>query len=110
MDKITKTDASLDIEKMLFVEHTDSSGTQLMRVSENSSLNVGDKVVIRLTLRTDRDMEFVHLKDMRAVCFEPTNQLSGMEWQNGVPYYRATKDASTNLYFDNLPSGTYIFE
>ena len=110
LDKIEKTDASLDIEKQLFVEKTSASGTQLVQITEDSPLKVGDKVVVRLTVRTDRDMEFVHLKDMRAAAFEPVDQISAMAWQNGIPYYRTSKDASTNFYFDNLPRGTYLFE
>jgi|AGTN01.3.fsa_nt_gi Large extracellular alpha-helical protein len=110
MDKITKTDGALDIEKQLFIEQTGAAGTELVRISENNPLKVGDKVVVRLTVRTDRDLEFVHLKDMRAVAFEPTQQVSAMSWQNGVPYYQTSKDASTNFYFDALPRGTYVFE
>ena len=110
LDKIGKTDGSLDIEKQLFVEQTTASGTQLVRITEDTPLKVGDKVVVRLTVRSDRDMEFVHLKDMRASAFEPVNQISGMGWQNGIPYYQTSKDASTGFYFDNLPRGTYLFE
>lgn len=110
LDKISKTDASLDIEKQLFVEQTDASGTRLARMTEENPLRVGDKVVVRLTLRTDRDLEFVHLKDMRAAAFEPASQLSGIGWQNGLLYYQTSKDASTHFYFDLLPRGTYIFE
>ena len=110
MDKIGKTDAALDIEKQLFVEKTDASGTGLMRITEDNPLTVGDKVVVRLTLRTDRDLEFVHLKDMRAASLEPVNQISGMGWQNGIRYCQTTKDASTHFYFDILPRGTYVLE
>jgi hypothetical protein len=110
LDRIEKTDASLDIEKQLFVEQTTASGTQLVRITEENPLKVGDKVVVRLTVRSDRDLEFVHLKDMRAAAFEPVNQLSGMGWQNGIPYYQTSKDASTGFYFDTLPRGTYLFE
>ena len=110
IDKITKKDASLDIEKQLFVEEVTSSGAQLVQVTEASPLKVGDKVVVRLTLRTDRDLEFVHLKDTRAACFEPVDQVSGIGWQDGVIFYRTSKDASTNFYFDTLPRGTYVLE
>ncbi|MDO5664028.1 MAG: alpha-2-macroglobulin family protein [Bacteroidia bacterium] len=110
LDKISKTDASLDVEKLLFVEKTDASGTKLIPVTENSPLKVGDKVIVRLTVRTDRDLEFVHLKDMRAAAFEPVEQLSGVKWQGGTIYYQTSKDASTNFYFDTLPRGTYVFE
>jgi len=110
MDKVTKTDASLDIEKQLFVEKTDASGTKLMRITEDNPLTVGDKVEVRLTVRTDRDLEFVHLKDMSAAALEPVDQISGIGWQNGIRYYQMWKDASTHFYFDMLPRGTYLFE
>ena len=109
-DKISKTDTSLDIEKMLFKEETDTSGQKLTPITETNPLQVGDKVTVRLTLRTDRDMEFVHLKDMRAAAFEPMEQLSGTKWNNSILYYQTSKDASTNFYFDALPRGTYVFE
>jgi hypothetical protein len=110
LDKITKTGGSLNVEKMLFVEETGTSGTSLIPIPGENALRVGDKVVVRLTVRTDRDLEFVHLRDMRAAAFEPLDQLSGVKWQGGVVYYRASKDASTNFYFDVLPRGTYVFE
>lgn len=110
LDKITKTDASLDVEKLLFIEKIDAAGKKLVHITERNLLKVGDKVVVRLTVRTDRDLEFVHLKDLRAACFEPAKQFSGLRWQNGTPYYQTSKDASTNFYFDMLPRGTYVFE
>jgi uncharacterized protein YfaS (alpha-2-macroglobulin family) len=110
MDKIEGTSASLDVKKELYKEQTSESGKQLTQITEASPLKVGDKVVVRLTVRTDRDMEFVHLKDMRAAAFEPVSQLSGVSWQNRVIYYQTSKDASTNYYFDVLPRGTYVFE
>src|SRR5690554_254248 len=110
MDKVVKSDGSLDIEKELFLELTDESGRVLVPLTEERPLQVGDKVVVRLTLRNDHDLEFVQLKDMRAASFEPVTQLSGMAWQNGVPYYQVTKDASTSFFFDQLPRGTRLFE
>ncbi len=110
LDKIEKTDGSLDVEKQLFTEHDTSTGKQLVRITGQSPLRVGDKVVVRLTVRSDRDLEFVRLKDMRAAAFEPVTQLSGMGWQNGISYYQTSHDASTGFYFNTLPRGTYVFE
>jgi hypothetical protein len=110
LDKIEGVNASLDVEKLLFVEQTDASGRRLVSITEDNPLTVGDKVIVRLTVRADRDFEFVHLRDMRAAAFEPVEQLSGMRWQNGVMFYQTSRDASTNFYFDVLPRGTYVFE
>jgi hypothetical protein len=52
----------------------------------------------------------VALKDLRAACFEPVNQLSGYQWKEGVGYYQTSKDASTQFFFSYLPKGTYVFE
>ncbi|MDD4399309.1 MAG: hypothetical protein PHS01_07135, partial [Dysgonamonadaceae bacterium] len=109
-DNVSKVDGSLDVEKLLFIEKIDESGRSLVPVTENTPMRVGDKVVVRLTIRTDRDIEFVHLKDMRAAAFEPVEQISTTRWQGGTIYYMTSKDASTNFYFDNLPRGTYVFE
>ena len=37
---------------------------------------VGDEVVVRIVLRTDRDMEYVHMKDHRGSGTEPVNALA----------------------------------
>jgi hypothetical protein len=79
-------------------------------VAENGTLHVGDKVKIRIELQADRDLEYVHMKDMRASCMEPVNVLSGYKWQGGLGYYESTKDVSTDFFFSRLPRGTYIFE
>ena len=75
-----------------------------------TSYRVGDKIKVRIELRVDREMEYVHMKDMRASCLEPVNVLSGYKWQGGLGYYETTKDASANFFFDNLRKGTYVFE
>ena len=86
-----------------------STGKNLLPI-EQTELNKGDKVITRLVITTDRNLEFVALKDLRAACFEPVNQLSGCEWKEGVCYYQTTKDASTQFFFTYLPKGTYVFE
>lgn len=110
MDKIQKSDGSLDIEKMMFVEETTPQGPRLISITEDNPLKVGDKVTVRLTVRSDIDMEFIHIKDSRASSFEPINQVSELKWQNGLMYYQTSLDASNNFYFDNLPKGTYVLE
>ena len=67
-------------------------------------------VRVRIELKVDRPMEFIHLKDMRASGFEPVNVLSRYKWQDGLGYYESTKDAATNFFFDYLPKGVYVFE
>jgi len=110
LDKITSASTPLQLSKKLFVERNTDRGPVLEPVVENGVLKVGDKLKIRIELRVDRDMEYVHMKDMRASCMEPVNMLSEYKWQGGLGYYESTKDASTNFFFNWLPKGTYVFE
>ena len=95
------------IDKQFFVEQM-SGKEKVYEPLNKVTLKSGDKVNIRLIIRTDRDLEFVHVKDQRPACFEPVDQLSRYECKDGVCYYQETKDAVTNLYFDFLPKGTYV--
>jgi hypothetical protein len=110
LDKITPATTPLSLVKKLFTQTNSDRGPVLTPVTANAVLKVGDKVVVRIELRSDRDMEYVHMKDMRASCLEPVNVLSSYRWQNGLGYYESTRDASTNFFFDNLRKGTYVFE
>ncbi len=110
LDKITSQKGDLNVEKQLFKENMASTEKNLSQITESSPLAVGDKVIVRLTVRVNKDMEFVQLKDMRAPCFEPEQTTSGTKWANGLIYYQMPKDASTNFYFDRLPKGTYVLE
>ena len=92
-----------------FIENNSGSGLQIVPV-ENGKLRVGDKVIIRLTIRTDREMDYVFLKDLRAGCFEPANQLSGTQFRDGVAYYQSPTDVSENFFFSRLPEGTFVIE
>ena len=71
---------------------------------------VGDELVVRIELRTDRDMEFVHLKDQRGSGTEPVNVLSRYKYQDGLAYYESTRDTASHFFIDYLPKGTYVFE
>ena len=111
LDKITRSDdKNLVIEKQLYkVENTDK-GEVLKAITAEQPLQKGDKVRVRVVITADRDMEFVHLKDMRAATFEPVNVFSQYKYQDGLWYYEATKDAATHFFIDWMPKGRYVFE
>ena len=110
LDKITSAETPLKLSKKLFLKSNTDKGEEISEISKDTKLNVGDLVRVRIELRSDRDMEFVHLKDMRAAGFEPINVLSQYKWQDGLGYYESTKDAATNFFMDYLPKGVYVFE
>jgi hypothetical protein len=110
LDKITTASTPLKLVKKLFVEKNTDRGPVLTPVNDGDALKVGDKIKVRIELRVDRDMEYVHMKDMRASAMEPVNVLSSYKWQDGLGYYESTKDASTNFFFSSLKKGAYVFE
>jgi hypothetical protein len=115
LDKITPdsyrdAETPLKLKKKLFLKNNTDLGEQLTEVIDTTKLKVGDLVRVRIELRSDRPMEFVHMKDMRASGLEPVNVLSQYKWQDGLGYYESTKDASTNFFFDYLPKGVFVFE
>ncbi|MDP5081693.1 MAG: alpha-2-macroglobulin, partial [Winogradskyella sp.] len=110
LDKITSSETPLKLSKKLFLKANTDKGEEISEITSETKLKVGDLVKVRIELRTDRSMEFVHLKDMRAAGFEPINVLSQYKWQDGLGYYESTKDAATNFFIDFLPKGIYVFE
>jgi hypothetical protein len=110
LDKITFSETPLKLSKKLFIEKNSDKGPVLVPVNDGDKLHIGDKIKVRIELRVDRDMEYVHMKDMRASCMEPTNVISQYKYQGGLGYYETTKDVSTNFFFGYLNKGTYVFE
>lgn len=111
LDKITSfEDTPLKLNKKLFKMTNSDRGPVMTEIKEGSQLSPGDKLQVRIELRVDRPMEYVHMKDMRASGFEPLNVLSEYKWQGGLGYYESTKDASTNFFISYLPKGTFVFE
>jgi uncharacterized protein YfaS (alpha-2-macroglobulin family) len=73
-----------------------------------TTAKVGDRIKVRLTIQSERDLDFVQLQDKRAACMEPVRQLSGYDWQMGC--YVAPRDNVTNYYFDRLSKGKHVVE
>lgn len=107
LDKVSsEDDKALSITKKLFINKND----QLLPIDEATSIKVGDRVTVRIELKADRDMDYIHMKDMRASGFEPINVLSGYKYQDGIGYYESTRDAATNFFITRLRKGVYVFE
>ncbi len=109
LDKITPAKTPLQLEKRLFVERPSDTGP-VLRPLDKDKLKIGDRVKVRIELRVDRAMDYVHMKDMRASGFEPENVISQCKRQDGLCYYESTKDGSTHFFFGHLPKGVYVFE
>ncbi|MDQ1804089.1 MG2 domain-containing protein [Chryseobacterium sp. CKR4-1] len=110
LDKIKSSENYISVTKELYKKVKTVNGEELQKIAVGTPLKVGDKVTVRMILNTDRAMEYIHIKDMRAAGFEPLNVLSGYQWKNNLGYYQSTKDASTNFYIQYMPKGKYVFE
>jgi len=110
LDKVTPAATPLSLERQLYRETRTAAGPQLEKISPATPLQVGDALVVRLVLRTDRALEYVHLKDQRAAGLELITQVSGYQYQNGLGYYESPRDAATHFFLSAVPRGTHVFE
>jgi hypothetical protein len=112
----------LSIEKQLFIKRMTKAGPELVPVlakaggpapagaGDATQVELGDELVVRLVVKSDRDYEFLELRDHRPSLTEPVDVLSGWRFGDGVGWYVAVRDASTQLFFERLPRGTHVFE
>ncbi len=108
LDKITLANTlPLQMNKALYLEETEGSRKVLKSFK---LLTPGDKVIVRIELKADRPMDYVHLKDMRAAGFEPAAVISEYKYQGGLFYFESTKDLATHFFFDHMSPGTYVLE
>lgn len=110
LENITASGAALKLSKQVMIERLTDNGPVLQPIEQGGFIKVGDKITVRLVINTDRDMEYVHVKDMRASALEPTNVLSDYRWQGSLGFYESTRDASTNFFIQFLPKGTHVLE
>jgi hypothetical protein len=126
LDDISKVPAAgreeLAIEKQLFIKRMTKSGPQLTPVlakaggpapagdAGEAKVELGDELVVRLVVTSDRDYEFLELADHRPSITEPVDVLSGWRYGDGAAWYVAIRDASTQMFFERLPRGTHVFE
>ncbi len=110
MDKVIAKQTTLSVEKKLFVETATDTGRVLVPTPKPQVVKLGDKLVVRLVVTTDRDLEFVHLSDTRVTGFEPVSNLSGYTWSGGLGFYRQVTDTGTDFFIRYMPKGTFVLE
>ncbi len=82
----------------------------LQPLAEGAKIAVGDQLEVQLSLRSQHNAEYVHLRAPRAAGYEPIKQTSGYQWQMGIGYYEEIRDSGANYFFDRLPTGEYSFK
>ena len=109
IEDITSSSSALGIEKVIFVETTTDNGPLLVELGENK-LTKGDKVVVRLIIKTDRDVQYVQVKDMRATAFESASSESGYTYEGGLWFYKNITNLGNEFFIKQLNKGIYIIE
>lgn len=94
------------MQKTSDVEESNSGLSIKREIISGNELNTGDKITVRITIKADRDFDFVQVQDKRAACMEPVRQLSGYNWG----YYISPKDCTTDYFFDMMTKGTHVIE
>ncbi|MFZ1332624.1 MAG: alpha-2-macroglobulin family protein, partial [Flavobacteriales bacterium] len=110
MDKVTPHESPFVISKKVMLHEQTESGPQLIALNKARNLKAGDLLTMRIELKTDRYVDYVHLKDLRAAGLEPTVAISGYNYQGGLGYYQSIRDVAMHFFFDRISPGTYVFE
>lgn len=77
------------------------------KLEEFTTLKVGDKVQVRITLDAAKDLDYVTVSDERAACFEPVDKTSGYYYNDGIFYYNEVKDSKTNIFITSVRRGIH---
>ncbi len=108
IDKVKPAANGLTLIRQYYLKNRNNN--TYTEISENHQAKVGDLVKVIVTLKSDRDYEYVLLKDMRPSATEPVQQISRYNYQDGLFYYHVSKDVSTNFFINYLRKGNYVFE
>lgn len=100
----------ISIERKWMVEELGPGGQVLRELKEDEILRVGQTLVARIILTSDRPMEYIHLKDIRPSALEPGNVLSGYRFREGMLYYFTSGDSSTDFFIERMPRGNFVLE
>jgi hypothetical protein len=104
LDKVTKTNEALRVQKHYYF----SKGGKEVELKANDTVSVGTKITVKISINTNRDMDFVHLKDSKGMGCEAQQSLS-VKNRNKSAYYLVQRDASTSFFIDALSKGTHSY-
>jgi hypothetical protein len=85
-------------------------GKEMLTPVEKQMLKPGDRLRVRMEITTERDLDYVHLKDPRPALLEPVDKTSGYRWNGGLGWYLSIRDVATHFYFERLPKGKHVLE
>lgn len=109
-NEIESHEGGVKIEKKVFVAKTKNGKNELFELSESSPIQLGDRILVRMTIKNSQAMNFVHLRDYLPSGFENQNPLSGYRWQGNIGFYQSPTDIATEYFIHHLPKGEFVIE
>ncbi len=100
---VAASGSSLQVGKKIYKYN---NSNKPIEIDNTTKITKGDKLKIVLFIEVDRNMDYMHLKDLRPAGVEPVDVLSSYQY-NGLGYYQSTKDAATHFFIDHLNKGNY---
>lgn len=107
LDELSSTEGPLKASRDVMVQ--DSKGIWT-KISENEPVKVGQRLRIRITVSTDRELSYVELKDFLGTGCVPEKVLSGYFHKEGLSWYQARDPESVIFYVTWLPKGRHTLE
>ncbi len=111
LENVAGSANGMTLERSLWRVAAGNDGEILQPVGNGEELRVGDRMRVRLRLKTTRAVEYVRLRDMWAAGFEPESTSAG--WRGGLfsrGYYMAPGNTGMDFYFDRLEEGSVELE
>ncbi|HEY1046644.1 MAG TPA: alpha-2-macroglobulin family protein, partial [Bacteroidia bacterium] len=107
LSKVKASSSGLSITKKYYKKVQVDNQEKWVEMNSGDVLKVGDEVKVILSISSDRNLEYVHLKDMRAAGMEPKDVISGYRYNSKLSYQSVTRDLSSNFFIEFLQKGSY---
>ena len=109
-DQVEAAGSGLTVRRTLYHQPAAGDGRTAELVTGDNPVHFGERITVRVVVTSDRDLEYVQVKDPRASAFEPVNIHERSGRQDGVWWVESPRDASTNFFFSRFPQGTVVLE
>lgn len=111
MAKVSPTGQHLQVSKEIFARRIGADGkTSIVPVSTARPALKGEKLIVRYTVKTTRDLSLITIQDDRPATSEPGYTLRGYKVADRVGWAYRRTERSDQLFIDYLPRGRHVFE
>lgn len=110
IDNVESFGQGVSIIRSYYIVNDTESGTSLTKVSDINQIGIGQKVLVRLTVTSDRAADYVEIKDMHAAGFIVSDQRARRAVTGGKDYYIAPGKDNCRIYISRVSRGEQIIE